>query len=54
VPLVEHLSPDLFDSPLRRDLVASEPEIVDGLIPLPTAPGLGVELQADAVERYRL
>jgi L-alanine-DL-glutamate epimerase-like enolase superfamily enzyme len=53
VPLVEHLSPDLFDSPLRRDLVTPEPEIADGRIALPTAPGLGVELDWDAVARYR-
>jgi L-rhamnonate dehydratase len=53
VPFVEHLSPDLFDSPLRRELVSPEPAIVDGAIELPTAPGLGVELDRDAVERYR-
>jgi L-rhamnonate dehydratase len=53
VPFVEHLSPALFDSPLRRELVSPEPAIVDGAIELPTAPGLGVELDRDAVERYR-
>ena len=53
VPLVEHLSPDLFDSPLRRELVTPEPAIVDGAMELPTAPGLGIELDAAAVERYR-
>ena len=53
VPFVEHLSPDLFDSPLRRELVSPEPAIVDGAIELPTAPGLGIELDADAVDRYR-
>jgi L-alanine-DL-glutamate epimerase-like enolase superfamily enzyme len=53
VPFVEHLAPELFDSPLRRELVAPEPAIVEGSIELPTAPGLGVELDHDAVERYR-
>jgi L-rhamnonate dehydratase len=53
VPLVEHLSPDLFDSPLRRELVTPEPAIVDGAMELSTAPGLGIELDAAAVERYR-
>ena len=53
VPFVEHLSPDLFDSPLRRELVSPEPTVVDGAIELPTAPGLGIELDAEAVERYR-
>ncbi len=51
-PLFEHLSPELFDSPLRRELVAPEPEIVDGRMDLPEAPGLGVELNPEAVERY--
>jgi L-alanine-DL-glutamate epimerase-like enolase superfamily enzyme len=53
VPYVESLSPELFDSPLRRELVSAEPELADGLLPLPTGPGLGVELDADAVARYR-
>jgi L-alanine-DL-glutamate epimerase-like enolase superfamily enzyme len=53
VPFVEHLSADLFDSPLRRELVSPEPAIVDGAMELPTLPGLGIELDADAVERYR-
>jgi L-rhamnonate dehydratase len=52
VPLVEHLSPELFDSPLRRELVSPEPAVVDGTIDLPTAPGLGIELNADAVQRH--
>jgi L-alanine-DL-glutamate epimerase-like enolase superfamily enzyme len=54
VPFVEHLSPELFDSPLRRELVTPEPEVVDGRIALPTAPGLGVELDPEAVARYRV
>jgi L-alanine-DL-glutamate epimerase-like enolase superfamily enzyme len=52
VPLVEHLSSELFDSPLRRELVSPEPRLTDGTIDLPTAPGLGIELDAGAVERY--
>lgn len=53
VPLVEMLSPDLFDSPLRRDLVRPEVELRDGRLPLPDAPGLGVELVPEIVEAYR-
>jgi L-alanine-DL-glutamate epimerase-like enolase superfamily enzyme len=52
VPFVEHLSPELFDSPLRRELVSPEPRLTDGAIELPTAPGLGIELDESAVERY--
>lgn len=52
-PFFELLHPELFDSPLRRDLVAPEPELrPDGTLALPTAPGLGVELVEDAVARY--
>lgn len=54
VPFVEHLAPELFDSPLRRELVGPEPELEDGNFPLPTAPGLGVALDEEAVARYRV
>jgi L-rhamnonate dehydratase len=53
VPWVETLSPDLFDSPLRRELVRPEVELRDGRLPLPDAPGLGVELVHEIVEAYR-
>jgi L-rhamnonate dehydratase len=53
VPMVEMLVPELFDSPLRRDLVHGEPVLRDGRLPLPDRPGLGVELVAETVERYR-
>lgn len=52
-PYVELFHPEQFASPLRAELVAPEPVVVDGSIPLPTAPGLGVELVPEAVERYR-
>ena len=51
-PIFEFLSPALYDSPLRRELVTPEPEITDGRMKLPEGPGLGVELNPDAVERY--
>jgi L-rhamnonate dehydratase len=37
-PLIEMLSPALFESPLRAELVEPEPAIVDGTIALPTGP----------------
>lgn len=53
VPYVEALSPQLFDSPLRRDLVGPpEPALVDGRMPLPDGPGLGIELDPDAVASF--
>ncbi|MDQ4019270.1 MAG: mandelate racemase/muconate lactonizing enzyme family protein, partial [Actinomycetota bacterium] len=40
-PYIELLSPDLYESPLRAELVRPEPSVDDGKIPLPTEPGLG-------------
>ena len=51
-PYFEFLSPELFDTPLRRELVSPEPIIEDGRMALPDGPGLGVELNPDAVEKY--
>lgn len=52
-PLFEYISPVVFDSPLRRDLVSPEPTIENGRMALPEGPGLGIELNEEAVERYR-
>jgi L-alanine-DL-glutamate epimerase-like enolase superfamily enzyme len=51
-PFFEYLSPELYDSPLRRHLVAPEPTVSQGRMPLPEAPGLGVALNAEIVRRY--
>jgi L-alanine-DL-glutamate epimerase-like enolase superfamily enzyme len=53
-PTFEFLSPLLWDSPIRSELVRPEPEIRDGRMDLPTGPGLGIELDEDAVARYRV
>lgn len=54
VPLIEMLmTPELFDSPLRGELVRGEPALREGRLPLPDRPGLGVELVPEAVEAYR-
>jgi L-rhamnonate dehydratase len=53
-PLVEWLHPELYDSPLRAGLVQPEPRVEDGRLPLPSAPGLGVELVEPTVDRYRV
>ncbi len=52
-PLFEVVSPKVYDSLLRRELVSPEPELVDGTMALPGAPGLGIELNEDLVERLR-
>lgn len=53
-PVIEYFPPDLFDSPLRRHLVAPEPTLAEGWMALPEAPGLGVELNEEIVRRYAL
>ena len=53
-PWVEMFHPALFDSVLRRELTGPEPEIVEGTIALPSASGLGIEVDEAVVERYRI
>jgi L-alanine-DL-glutamate epimerase-like enolase superfamily enzyme len=52
-PVFEYVSPHVFDSPMRRELVSPEPELKDGFMDLPDAPGLGIELNEDFLERHR-
>jgi L-alanine-DL-glutamate epimerase-like enolase superfamily enzyme len=51
--LFEVVSPKVFDSLLRRELVSPEPEPVEGFMALPDAPGLGIELNEELVRRLR-
>lgn len=53
-PLIEYLPAELCDSVLRKELVQDELKMVDGRIALPTKPGLGVELNPDAVAKYEV
>ncbi len=50
---IEFLAKDLCESVLRKELLTQELEMVDGVIPLPTRPGLGIELNRDALERFK-
>lgn len=49
---IEYLPAELSESGLRKDLTSDELQMVDGAIPLPTRPGLGVELDRAALEHY--
>jgi L-alanine-DL-glutamate epimerase-like enolase superfamily enzyme len=53
-PVFEYVSPKVFDSVLRRELVSPEPEVVDGFMALPDRPGLGIDLNEDLVKRLRV
>jgi L-alanine-DL-glutamate epimerase-like enolase superfamily enzyme len=49
---LEFLPSDLSESELRQNITAEEPEMVDGQLALPTGPGLGIELDRDALAAY--
>jgi L-alanine-DL-glutamate epimerase-like enolase superfamily enzyme len=49
---IEFLPAELTLSPLRRELTSSDLQMVDGVIPLPTEPGLGIELNREALTCY--
>lgn len=53
-PLVEYVHPDLYPSVLRNELVRADVKLADGGFVLPTAPGLGVEIELEALRRYRI
>ena len=51
-PYIEYLPAELSESPLRRELLTIEPSMESGEIAVPTAPGLGIELNRDALARF--
>ena len=52
-PYIEFLPSELAESQLRKDLVKKELEVIDGQIPLPQKPGLGIELDDDKLIKYQ-
>ena len=52
MPFFEFVPQSVAESALRRELVLDELELVDGQLSLPQKPGLGVELNRDALERF--
>jgi L-alanine-DL-glutamate epimerase-like enolase superfamily enzyme len=51
-PYFEFLPAQLAESALRRELVVEELRLADGRLPFPERPGLGVELDREAMERF--
>jgi L-alanine-DL-glutamate epimerase-like enolase superfamily enzyme len=49
---IEFMPPHLCQSALRKELVADELALVNGLIPLPEKPGLGIELNMDTLAKF--
>jgi L-alanine-DL-glutamate epimerase-like enolase superfamily enzyme len=52
-PFIEFMPAELCDSLLRKELVEDNLRLVDGKLPLPTEPGLGLRLNPEALEKYR-
>lgn len=53
-PYIEFLPAELAESRLRRELVKDELTMRNGTIALPQKPGLGIELNFDAIARFRV
>ena len=51
-PFIEFLPAELTDSQLRQDLVKEDLQIIDGKVAVPDKPGLGIELDMDALKRF--
>ena len=53
-PYIEFLPRELADSQLRKDLVLNELKVLNGQIPLPESPGLGIEIDENKLLEYRV
>lgn len=53
-PFIEFLPAELCDSVLRRELVPDPLIMKEGKLLLPQKPGLGIELNFDAIEKYSI
>jgi L-rhamnonate dehydratase len=51
---IEFLPKELADSALRRDLCSHELPVVNGYIPLPRTPGLGVTVDEQMLKRFKV
>jgi L-alanine-DL-glutamate epimerase-like enolase superfamily enzyme len=53
-PFIEFLPSVLTTSGLRREVVIDNLALKDGQLVLPNKPGLGIELNYDALQKYRV
>jgi D-galactarolactone cycloisomerase len=54
IPNGMYLCYPAYDTPLRTELLREPPRVVDGTLAPPQRPGLGIELDEDALARYRV
>ena len=43
----------VWDTPIRREMVKDDIRVIDGYATVPTGPGLGIEVNDEAIERFR-
>jgi L-alanine-DL-glutamate epimerase-like enolase superfamily enzyme len=53
-PFVEFAPAEVYDSPLRRELQAAGFPVRDGAISVPEGPGIGYDLPAELIDRFRM
>ena len=51
-PYFEYLPAELTDSKLRQELVQDELQLIEGKLAIPQKPGLGIEVNTDALKRF--
>src|SRR5262245_20945953 len=51
-PFIEFAPAEVYDSPLRRELQAAGFPVRDGVIDLPTRPGIGYEFPNEVIDRF--
>ena len=52
-PFLEYLPAELTDSKLRQELVQDELKLVNGKLAIPQKPGLGIEINMDALKHFK-
>lgn len=53
-PIFEYAPAEIYASPLRKAIQECAPRVVNGAIPFPTGPGMGIELPEDLIEHFRI
>lgn len=43
----------VWDTPIRKEMLINDFELEEGYVKIPTGPGLGIEIDDDAIEKYR-
>jgi D-galactarolactone cycloisomerase len=53
IPNIPYIEFCTLETPLRTSVAQERIQVVDGLVEIPEAPGIGIELNRETLERYR-